>query len=164
MVFVVGSLGFEPRIANAPGWYTKPLQPPYAQYNHQTELKAVAIRRPLEPEVRYQDEINKTLDRAANEGKAHNTVKSFRNRLRELSKIADLNNPNEVKTAIAHAPLSNSSKTSFCLAYEWYTKTNGLQWQKPKYKWTLGTPIIPTTDQVNKTISAPRSSLPPYSN
>ena len=23
-IIVVGSLGFEPRIANAPGWYTKP--------------------------------------------------------------------------------------------------------------------------------------------
>ena len=32
LVSVVGSLGFEPRIANAPGWYTKPSYTTTPQY------------------------------------------------------------------------------------------------------------------------------------
>jgi integrase len=63
-------------------------------------------------------------------------------------------NPSEVKTAIAYAKLSNSSKSSFVLAYEWFVKTNGLQWEKPHYKWDLPTPIIPTTENVTKIISS----------
>jgi hypothetical protein len=31
---------------------------------------------------------------------------------------------------------------------------NALKWEKPKYKWNLKVPIIPTSDQVNKIISA----------
>jgi hypothetical protein len=63
-------------------------------------------------------------------------------------------NPDDVKQAISYSKLSNSSKCSYVLAYEWFTKANELTWQKPRYKWNLPTPIIPTTDQVNKIISA----------
>jgi hypothetical protein len=63
-------------------------------------------------------------------------------------------NPDDVKKAIGYSKLANSSKCSFALAYEWFTKANELKWERPKFKWELGTPIIPTTDQVNKIISA----------
>lgn len=62
--------------------------------------------------------------------------------------------PEDVKQAIAYAKLTNSSKVSFTLAYDWFCKTNGLQWQKPKFKWVLPIPIMPTTSQVEKIISA----------
>jgi len=113
----------------------------------------LAIRRPQQP-VKYEDEIINTLTKAKNEGKAENTIKAFRHRLRQLSKVADLKNPSEVKTVIANSKLSESSKSSFCLAYEWFTKTNGIQWERPKYKWEQGTPIIPTRENVTKIISA----------
>jgi len=118
-----------------------------------TELKAEAIRRP-QPETRYKEQINKTIAKATIEGKARNTINSFRHRLTQLSRYADLMNPDDVKQTIGYSKLSNSSKCSYTLAYEWFTKANGLQWQKPRFKWTLQTPIIPTTDQVNKIISA----------
>jgi hypothetical protein len=117
------------------------------------ELKSEAIRRP-QPETPFQEQIDKTIAKATIEGKAKNTINSFRHRLRELGKVADLNNPEDVKQAISYSKLANSSKSSFALAYEWYTKANGFKWEKPKYKWNLPTPIIPTTDQVNKIISA----------
>ena len=113
-----------------------------------------AIRRPQTTTVRYEDEIINTLTKATNEGKAKNTIKAFSHRLKQLSKVADLKNPNEVKTVIANSRLSNSSKSSFCLAYEWFCKTNNITWERPKYKWELGTPIIPTTENVTKIISA----------
>jgi integrase len=118
-----------------------------------SEGESVAIRRPHE-ETRFKEQIDKTIAKTIIEGKAQNTIKSFRHRLNQLGKAADLMNPDDVKTAIAYAKLSNSSKTSFVLAYEWFTKANGLTWQKPRYKWTLGIPIIPTTNQVEKIISA----------
>jgi integrase len=119
-----------------------------------------AIRRPPQ-EVRHEGLIINTCIKATNEGKAENTVKAFSHRLTQLSRKADLTKPEEVKTAIANAtnhktgkPLNNSTKSSLCLAYEWFCKTNNLQWQKPNYKWEEGTPIIPTTEQVTKIISA----------
>jgi len=147
----VGSLGFEPRIANAPGWYTKPLKVTVDQYTILSP--SLAIRRP-QPETRYQEQIDKTIAKATIEGKAKNTIKSFKHRLRELSRFADLMNPEDVKQAIGYSKLSNSSKCSFALAYEWFTRANGLQWEKPRFKWNLPTPIMPNTDQVNKIISA----------
>jgi hypothetical protein len=63
-------------------------------------------------------------------------------------------NPDDVKKAIGYSKLANSSKCSFALAYEWFTKANGLTWEKPRFKWNLPMPIIPTTDQVNKIVSA----------
>ena len=112
-----------------------------------------AIRRP-QPNPKYKTQIDKTIEKAKIEGKQPNTIHNFYCKLRQLSNVADLDNPEDVKKAISYAKLSNSSKTSFVLAYEWYTKTNGLKWEKPKFKWHLGIPIIPTTSQVYKIISA----------
>jgi hypothetical protein len=63
-------------------------------------------------------------------------------------------NPEDIKKTIGYAKISNSSKTKYAQAYEWFTKTNGLTWQKPKFKYSLPTPIIPTTKQVERIISA----------
>jgi len=112
-----------------------------------------AIRRP-QPPVRYQEQINKTIERAKLENKRPNTINNFNHKLRQLTKVSDLMNPEDVKHAISYSKLSNATKTTFALAYEWFCKTNGLKWEKPKYKWHLGIPIIPTTNQVNKIISA----------
>jgi integrase len=148
---LVGSLGFEPRIANAPGWYTKPFYPEQNQYTHQSERET--IRRPHEI-VKCEEQIDKTIELATKEGKRPNTIRNFYHKLRQLTKVADLMNPEDVKTAIGYSKLSNASKTTFTLAYEWFTKANGLRWEKPKFKWHLGIPIIPTTAQVDKIISA----------
>jgi len=151
---VVGSLGFEPRIANAPGWYTKPSFTPYAQDTIQIQTQTKdSIRRPHE-EVRYQTEIDKTIAKATAEGKAPNTIRRFRFSLRQLSKVADLMNPDDIKNTIGFSKVKNSSKMSFVLAYEWFCKTNGLTWQKPRFKCAETIPIIPTTKQVDRIISA----------
>jgi hypothetical protein len=69
-------------------------------------------------------------------------------------------NPEDVKNAISYAQVTNASKSCYALAYEWFAKTNGLTWQKPKYKYSTPTPIIPTTKQVERIISA---STPKFS-
>ncbi len=117
------------------------------------ELTREAIRRP-QPEVRYKEQIDKTIVKATIEGKAKNTIKAFRHRLNQLSRFSDLMNPTDVKQAIGYSKLSNSSKCSFALAYEWFTKANGLKWEKPYFKWERKIPLIPTTENINKIISA----------
>jgi integrase/recombinase XerD len=155
-IIVVGSLGFEPRIANAPGWYTKPLQ---AELNQDTQI-LLAIRRPQQP-TQYEVEIVKTIAKATKEGKEQTTINAISHALRQLSQKADLKNPEEVKTAIATALhhetkklLSNQSKDKLCFGYNWFCKTNGIQWEKPRYKWERKIPLIPTTENINKIISA----------
>jgi integrase len=155
----VGSLGFEPRIANAPGWYTKPFQPNLNQSTLQS-ADSEAIRRPQQ-QVRYHDLIIKTLIKATNEGKAENTIRVISYSLRQLTRKTDLKNPEAVKATIAtmlnektKKPLANISKAKLSLAYEWFCKTNSIQFEKPRFKWELGTPIIPTTENVTKITSA----------
>jgi len=122
---------------------------------HKTETRL----RP-QTEIKYKEQIDNTIARATAEGKAKNTIRNFRHRLIQLSRFSDLMNPEDVKQAIGYSKLSNASKCSYALAYEWFTKANGLTWQRPKYKWTLPTPIMPTTQQVERIISA---STPKFS-
>ena len=61
--------------------------------------------------------------------------------------------PEQVKTYIANAKLSNASKTKLCQAYNKYAKTNAIQWEKPHYKWERKIPLIPTTENVNRIIA-----------
>jgi hypothetical protein len=67
------------------------------------------------------------LEQAVKEGKAYNTILLFSHRLTQLSKIADLKNPEQVKAALGKAPLANSSKAGHALAYKWFCKTNNIQ-------------------------------------
>ena len=155
----VGSLGFEPRIANVlyvlyvpqAGILNQSSQPTLSITN--AEYESVARRRPQE-EIKYKEQIDNTIAKATAEGKAKNTLINFSHRLRQLSRFSDLMNPDDVKQAIGYSKLSNSSKCSYALAYDWFCKANGLTWQKPRYKWNLPTPIMPTTDQITKIISA----------
>jgi len=155
----VGSLGFEPRIANVlyvlyvpqAGILNQSSQPTLSITN--AEYESVARRRPQE-EIKYKQQIDNTIAKATAEGKAKNTINNFSHRLRQLSRFSDLMNPDDVKQAIGYSKLSNSSKCSYALAYDWFCKANNLIWQKPRYKWNLPTPIMPTTDQITKIISA----------
>jgi len=115
--------------------------------------KSEAILRPQQP-TKYEDLIINTLIKAKNEGKAKNTVIAISRRLKQLSRKADLKNPEEVKTAIANSPVCNQSKNKLALAYNWYCKTNGIEWKKPYFKWERKIPLIPTTENITKIISA----------
>ena len=105
--------------------------------------------------------INKTLQRARNEGKTEGTIKTFRNSLQQLSLRADILTPTSVKQAIANATntkakrqISNSTKRKWNLAYTWFCETNNIQnWTPTKYKTTEIIPIIPTRLKVETIIS-----------
>lgn len=114
------------------------------------------------PSNPYEQEIINTLIAAS---KNHNTQKIIAQSLRNIRKHVDLMNPAEVKAYITDAlnektkkPLSNNTKRKLTMAYDRFCKSNGLQWTAPKFKATEITPIIPTTENVTKIISAANTS------
>jgi integrase len=109
--------------------------------------------RPQQP-TRYNDLIINTLIKATNSGRFQNTVKTISYSLRQLNKNADLKKPEEVKACIANAKVTNATKTKLAFAYNWFCKTNDIQWEKPKYKTERKIPLIPTTENINKIIAA----------
>jgi integrase len=78
-----------------------------------------------------------------------------------MSQHADLGKPEEVKAYIANAkrqdngkPLSNGSKSKLAFCYNCLCKAHNINWEVPRFKWIETVPIIPTTANVEKIISA----------
>lgn len=116
-----------------------------------TSTEPVAIRRPLQ--VRYADEIIKTCEAARLKPMKPNTVNNFRQKLTQLSRVADLMNPADVTKALGYSKLTDATKTSFAFIYSYFCTVNGLKWERPKYKVRHPTPIIPTTNQILDSLS-----------
>jgi integrase len=89
-----------------------------------------------------------------NKGLAENTLKTTSSKLKQIAKNADLTKPQEVLTFIANHNTKNSSKQKLVNSYEYFCKTNEIPLEKPKYKTEYPIPIIPTTENVTKIISA----------
>jgi len=128
-----------------------------------TKSKAETLtrRRPPKIPTKQKELIINTLINLKHNGKAENTIKSVSQNLNRISKHTDLAKPEEVKQYIANAnridngkPLSNGTKSKLVFCYDCLCKANGIQWTPPKYKWEQNIPIIPTTANVNKIISA----------
>jgi integrase len=102
----------------------------------------------------YNELIINTLINAKSLGKSENTVKSISFSLKQLNKHTNLNNPEEVKNYIANHNVANGTKIKLCFSYDWYCKTNNIKWEKPKYRWERKIPLIPTTANIDKIISA----------
>jgi integrase len=74
--------------------------------------------------------------------------------LKYLAKNVDLSEPENVKLFISNMPQKNSYKRNVTNAYNYVVILNGMNWQKPRYKVEHKIPLIPTTANVNKIISA----------
>ncbi len=118
-----------------------------------TRPDTLARRRPQQP-TNYNDSIINTLINATNSGKAKTTIRSISYSLKQLNRNADLKNPSEVKAYIANTTVCNATKIKLCFAYNWFCQTNNIEWVRPKYKWERKIPIIPTTANIDKIISA----------
>jgi len=153
---MVGSRGFEPRIASAPGWYPCPLKKHLALgYTHfPSTADTLTRRRPHTTKTRYENLIINTLLKAQSKGLTQNTLKSISYSLKQISKTADLNNPEEVKMCIANMNVANSTKQKHINNYAYYCTANEIEWNRPSYKWDRKIPLIPTTANIDKIISA----------
>jgi integrase len=96
-----------------------------------------------------------TLVKMKNDGLAYNTIDVISHKLNQITK-ADVNllNTEEVRTYISDSKISNAGKQKLANAYQYFAKTHSLPYEKPHYKWERKIPLIPTTANVDKIISA----------
>jgi len=112
------------------------------------------VTRPRAHTILHEDKIINTLLSMKNNGRYPSTLKTVSQKLRQIGKHANLMNPKNVLFYIANKQIKDSSKEKLAYCYEQFCKVNKLQFQKPKYKVEYPIPIIPTTENVNKIISA----------
>ena len=103
---------------------------------------------------RYEGEIISTLFWMKNKGLSENTIETASHKLNQIARYADLMNPEEVKTFVANLRLTNATKQKMVNNYKYFCKTYDIQWIPPYYKWERKTPLIPTTENIYKIISA----------
>jgi len=137
---VAGPRGFEPRISGSP---------PSPQ-------ASVLIRARLRAQItglRRKEEIINTLIKLKASGLTEGTLRNISYSLAKLDKLADLQNPEEVKLTIANMNVANSYKTNLVKAYSYYATLNQIEWKRPKYKYERKLPTIPTRENIMKVIA-----------
>jgi integrase len=86
-------------------------------------------------------------------GASQITLKDSAKRFRQLKKLADLRQPEEVKQAIALLEVSNGTKANLCNLYQKYVDYYNLEWIKPKYKHQRKLVKIPTREKIEMLIA-----------
>ena len=89
-------------------------------------------------------------------------MKKVAARLRMLSRVADLDNPEQVRDCIVEQTnWKNTFKEAVCDAYQHYVDINSLEWNRPIFQRTQRLPSIPTQEQIAliKGESNPRDAL-----
>jgi hypothetical protein len=62
------------------------------------------------------------------------TAESYAKRVRLLSKIADIEDPERIKGLICSYPASEARKELLSNAYDYYCEFKGYKWVRPKFK------------------------------
>jgi hypothetical protein len=131
---------------------------PQASVIIRTRLRAPTTRL---YDKQIEEAIINTLVKLKVSGIQNGTLKQIDSNLRNLSERANLNNPEEVKTAIANyvsnrteKPVQNSFKNNLTKSYNYFAVTNGIQWLCPHYRYERKVPLIPTPDAIDKIIAA----------
>jgi integrase len=88
------------------------------------------------------------------QGFSQATIDGWNQKLNQLSRNANLNDPEEVKSYLAFHSMSEASKHYFCTAYNSFLKWQGKTWVAPKYKGTQKIPeFIPTEQELDALIA-----------
>ena len=104
--------------------------------------------------IKHEDRIINTLLEMKRRGLSENTLYTTSQKLNQLGRNTNLMNPEEVLTFIADHKVSNATKQKLVGCYQYFCNTNNLTFQKPTYKWERKIPLIPTTENIYKIISA----------
>jgi len=104
--------------------------------------------------VKHEDKIINTLLAMKNKGRSENTLYTTSQKLNQLGRNTDLMNPEEVLTFIANHKVTNSTKNKLLDCYQNFCQVNEVIFQKPRYKYERKIPLIPTTENIYKIISA----------
>jgi integrase len=92
-------------------------------------------------------------------GLSEETLRSTKYVLRHLAQHTNIDNPEQVKQYISNLKIQASSKQKMINCYKYYAQIHSLKWTPPIYQWDRKIPLIPTTENIYKIISA---SSPKY--
>ena len=87
-------------------------------------------------------------------GRTESTITTVTKRLQLIAKQCDLNDPEDVKTALAKLQWKNTTKTTAIGDYTAYLRFKGKTWTKPQYQRENQLPFIPAEQELNTLISA----------
>jgi integrase len=87
-------------------------------------------------------------------GLKQGTLRAVNCQLKYLDKNADLINPERVKAFIAQMKQANSYKQCMVKAYNYFADVNGIQRLETHFKYQRKIPLIPSSENVRKIISA----------
>jgi len=119
----------------------------------QASVLILARPRALSTGLRRKNEIINTLLKLKASGLTEGTLRNISYSLTKLDKLADLNEPEQVKLAIAEMKVENSYKTNLSKAYNYYTIVNEIKWTHAKYPTERNMPKIPSRENIMKIIS-----------
>jgi len=87
-------------------------------------------------------------------GRADTTIETAVTRLKRLSQLCNIEEPEEVKATLAHLQWQNSSKKQVTSIYTGYLRFIGKTWTKPKYAIQSKIPFIPTEKEIDSLIAS----------
>jgi integrase len=88
------------------------------------------------------------------DGKADSTIETAISRLKQLSTLCNIDEPEQVKTILATLKWKNNTKHNVTQIYNGYIKYIGKTWTQPKYTKESQIPFIPTETEIDTLISA----------
>jgi integrase len=87
-------------------------------------------------------------------GRAESTIETTIDRLKRLSSLCNINEPEQVKATLANLKWKNNTKHNVATIYTGYLKHIGKTWTQPRYTQENGIPFIPTEAEIDTLISA----------
>jgi integrase/recombinase XerD len=93
------------------------------------------------------------------DGKAEETIRSRMQSLNQVSRIVNINEPDQIKKWLANlietkpCNWNNKTKTKFCDTYTAFLTYKGTNWKAPKYPIVEKLPFIPTEQEIDLLIA-----------
>jgi integrase len=89
------------------------------------------------------------------EGMTSSTIVTFNSVMKRLLKVANLNDPESVKEALAKMNVEENTKVSYCVAYTVFLRFMGKTWAMPKYTFRQKLPeFLPTEEEIDQLIAS----------
>jgi len=96
-------------------------------------------------------------------GRSEATIATYTKYVENINRYGDINDPESIKLAIATHFKDNNTKRLACCAYDAYTKSAGLSWNKPNYKIEHKRVFIPNPEELQLAINCGHKESVVYS-
>ena len=100
------------------------------------------------------EQILSFANQVKNDGLSFYTIEAYIRNLKMLSKLCNITEPEEVKSAIANLNIKNITKMKLAFLYTTFLRTLSKKWKQPKYIPENKIPFIPTEQEIDQLIGA----------